>query len=160
MFLQVSVCPQRGCVWLLPGGMPGFFGGHAWFFPGGACAVFSGGKGGHAWFFLGGMHGFFRGCVCFFPGGHAWFFPGGMHRTRRDTVNEWAVSILLECILVQQVVTLTLFGGVHTWRWDTLVLLSSLVFVTTCSQPCLPPVLGTHLCGVYDLLFTTLCVDA
>ena len=95
-----------------------------------------------------------------FSGGQACFFLGGVHRIRRDTVNERAVRILLECILVQQVVTLTLFGGVHTWRWDTLVLLSSLVFVTTCSQPCLPPVLGTHLCGVYDLLFTTLCVDA
>ena len=154
MFLQVSVCPQRGvCVVAPGGGMRGFF-------RGGMRSFFRG-EGGHACFFLGGMHGFFRGCVCVFPGGgHAWFFPGGMHRTRRDTVNEWAVSILLECILVQQVVTLTLFGGVHTWRWDTLVLLSSLVFVTTCSQPCLPPVLGTHLCGVYDLLFTTLCVDA
>ena len=25
---------------------------------------------------------------------------GGMHRIRRDMVNEWAVCILLECILV------------------------------------------------------------
>ena len=135
-----------------PGGMRVFSGGHAQFFPGGrgACVVFSRG---HAWFFLGGV------CV-FFWGGVRGFFWGGMRRTRRDTVNERAVSILLECILVQQVVTLTLFGGVHTWRWDTLVLLSSLVFVTTCSQPCLPPVLGTHLRGVYDLLFTTLCVYA
>ena len=35
-----------------------------------------------------------RGCQ-----GHAWLL-GGMHRARRDTVNEWAVRILLECILV------------------------------------------------------------
>ena len=27
---------------------------------------------------------------------------GGMHRIRRDTVNEWAVRILLECILVDR----------------------------------------------------------
>ena len=38
MFLQVSVCPQGGCVWLLPGG-------HAWLLPGG-----------HVWL-LGGVHG-------------------------------------------------------------------------------------------------------
>ena len=38
-------------------------------------------------------------------GGCAWLWGGcgwggGMHRTRRDTVNERAVRILLECILV------------------------------------------------------------
>ena len=32
-------------------------------------------------------------------GGHKWL-RGGMHGIRRDTVNERAVSILLECILV------------------------------------------------------------
>ena len=81
----------RGGVWLLPGGA--FMvaprgtvcgcsgGGHAWFFPGGM----RGFSQGHAWFFLGGMHGFCQ---------------GGVHRIRRDTVNEQAVRILLECILV------------------------------------------------------------
>ena len=44
---------------------------------------------------VGGVRGFF--------GGHAWFFPGGgMHRIRQDTVNERAVHILLECILVKK----------------------------------------------------------
>ena len=62
------------CV-VFSGGMRGFFRGHVWFFPGVSCMVFSGG-----------MHDFFRG--------------GGMHRIRRDTVNERAVRILLECILV------------------------------------------------------------
>ena len=38
-------------------------------------------------------------------GGHAWLWGGvrgcrGMRRIRRDTVNERAVRILLECILV------------------------------------------------------------
>ena len=50
---------------------------------GGACVVAGGW--GRAWL-LGG-------------GGHAWL-AGGVHRIRRDTVNERAVRILLECILV------------------------------------------------------------
>ena len=59
---------------------------------GGACMVAPGGGvcsffGGRAFFLVGGMLGFFWG--------------GGMHRIRRDMVNEWAVRILLECILVQ-----------------------------------------------------------
>ena len=94
-------------------------GGHAWFF-----------LGGHAWFFRGGMRGFFGGCTCFFGGawffrrGHAWFFRGvcvvfggcawffrgacmvfsggACVVFRGDTVNERAVRILLECILVDK----------------------------------------------------------
>ena len=84
MFLQVSVCPQRGaCV----------AGGHAWW---GVCMV-------------GGMHGRGEVCVaggacmaggCAWQGGHAW--QGGMRgRGVRDTFNERAVRILLECILVK-----------------------------------------------------------
>ena len=72
-----GMCGCRGaCVWL-PGCVCGCWG---------ACVV----AGGHAWL----------------PGGHAWL-PGGMRgcrggvrRIRRDTVNERAVRILLECILV------------------------------------------------------------
>ena len=64
-----------GHAWLL-GGMRGCSGGHAWFFPG-ACVVFPRGV----------MHG---------------FSPGGVHRIRWDTVNEQAVRILLECILVNR----------------------------------------------------------
>ena len=63
-----------GCVWLL-GGVRGCWG-DAWFW-GGMC-----GCGGHAWW---------AGC--------AWL-RGSIHRIRRDTVNERAVLILLECILV------------------------------------------------------------
>ena len=37
------------------------------------------------------------GCVWLFGGVHG---CGGMHRIQRDTVNEQAVCILLECILV------------------------------------------------------------
>ena len=112
MFLQVSVCPHWG------GGMRGCWGGvgeggYAWLLPGGMCGCSrgdmhgcSGGvwllQGG-AWLLLGGVHGFWRGV------GHAWFFwGGGMHcfyrgcvrSIGRDTVNERAVRILLECILV------------------------------------------------------------
>ena len=83
-----------GCAWLLgegracvvaQGGHAWLLGGHAWFLPGG-----------HVWFLLGGMHGFSQGGVC----GFSW---GGVHRLRRDTVNERAVRILLECILVLQI---------------------------------------------------------
>ena len=100
MFLQVSVCPHRGgvrgfirrgvCVVLfwgvrgfIWGGMRGFIGGRAWFYSGGACVVFL-----EEW----GMHGFSRGW------GHVWFFQ--VFRVQWDTVNERAVHILLECILV------------------------------------------------------------
>ena len=113
-----------GHAWLPEGGMcvvvvEGW--GHACFFGGacmgGACVVFLGGI--HV--FWGGMHGFFRGacmvfwggvcgflggCACFFWGNmhgflgeRAWFFRG-VHRIQWDTVNEWVVRILLECILV------------------------------------------------------------
>ena len=65
-------------------------GGHAWFF-----------LGAHAWFLPGGMRGFFWGVCMVFSGEACMVFPGGgMHRIRRDTVNERAVRILLECILV------------------------------------------------------------
>ena len=84
-----------GHAWL-PGGMHGCGGvcvvgrGHVWLW--GACMV----AGGHAWL-LG---------ACMVMGGHAWLLGGvcggwgGVHRIQRDTVNEWAVRILLECILV------------------------------------------------------------
>ena len=52
---------------------------------GGACVV---APGGHAWLLLGG-------CVWLLKGGHVW------DMTRYgDTINERAVRILLECILV------------------------------------------------------------
>ena len=93
--------------------MCGCSGGHAWLLwgaymvaLGGACMVALGGmcgcSGGHAWLLLGGVHGCSgggvhgcsRGCAWLLPGGHAW------DMTRyRDTVNERAVCILLECIL-------------------------------------------------------------
>ena len=70
----------------------------------GVCMVVGGmhGCGGHAWLWgvcmvvgmcmaAGGMCGCRRGC--------AWL-QGGMHGIQRDTVNERAVRILLECILV------------------------------------------------------------
>ena len=74
--------------------------------PEGVCVV---ALGGHAWLLQGGMHGCSGGCAWLLPGGgHAWFFggacvvfSGGVRRIRRDTVNERAVRILLECILVE-----------------------------------------------------------
>ena len=78
---------MRGCS---QGGMSGCSRGHAWLLQGGICTVAPRGvcmvapggacmvaPGGHAWL----------------QGGHAWFF-------RWDAVNERAVRILLECILV------------------------------------------------------------
>ena len=113
-----------GCAWLR-GGMHGcrrvcmVAGGHAWLLGGrvwllGACMVVGGMRGceGHAWL-PGGMHGC-RG-VCMVAGGmhgcrgdvHGWgvcmVARGRMRRIRRDTVNERAVRILLECILVANI---------------------------------------------------------
>ena len=99
------------CAWLLRGacvvawgGMHGCSGGACvvarggvWLLQG-ACMVFSGG--GACMVFAGGMHGFFWGDAWFFRGGMHGFSGGGVHRIRRDTVNERAVRILLECILV------------------------------------------------------------
>ena len=87
MFLQVSVILSTG-----GGGMRGGYrgaacvvalGGACMVAPGGACVV---APGGHAWLLWGA-------CVVAPGGGRAWFF-------RWDTVNERAVRILLECILV------------------------------------------------------------
>ena len=129
-YIFTGICDSvnGGCAWLLRGGMHGcsrghawllgghawlLWGGHAWFSLGGMCGFFLAGVHG---FLLGGMYGcswgacvvFAGGHVWFLPGGHVWFLPGGMHgfslggmhRIRQDTVNEWVVRILLECILV------------------------------------------------------------
>ena len=66
----------RGYAWL-QGGVRGCWGG--------ACVVAGGGM-------CQGVHG------C---GGHAWLWGRGVRGIRRDTVNEQAVRILLECILVR-----------------------------------------------------------
>ena len=78
-------------------------GGHAWQ---GACVV-GGMHGGGVWWGVHGRGHAMAGGVC--GGGNAW--QGGVHgrghashtppwQILRDTVNEWAVRILLECILV------------------------------------------------------------
>ena len=74
---------HRGACVVAQGGMRGCTGGWGcvWFY-----------LGGHVWFYLGGMHGFIQ-------GGHAWIFQ--FFRIQWDTVNERAVCILLECILVE-----------------------------------------------------------
>ena len=73
MFLQVSVCPR--------GGGHAWQGGRAW----GACMVGGGG--------MCGRGACMAGWACVVGGGRAW-------QILRDTVNERAVRILLECILV------------------------------------------------------------
>ena len=60
---------------------------------------------GRAWL-LGGMRGWRGACVV--PRGHAWLL-GGVHRIRWDTVNERAVRILLECILVSMYIYVSFF---------------------------------------------------
>ena len=40
------------------------------------------------------------GGICMVARGGVCVVVGGMHKIRPDTVNEWAVRILLECILV------------------------------------------------------------
>ena len=125
-----SVHGGGACV-VAPGGMHGCSRGHAWLLrggacvvaqgacvvaPGGACMVALGGvhgcSGGHAWLLQGGMHGCSRGvCGCSGGGMHG-CSQGGMHGCSQgghawdttrygDTINERAVRILLECILVE-----------------------------------------------------------
>ena len=85
------VARGQGGAWLLWGGMHGCSGGHVWLL-----------QGGHAWLLpgvcmvaLGGCAWLLWGVCMVAPGGHTW------DTTRYgDTVNEWAVRILLECILV------------------------------------------------------------
>ena len=94
-YVFTGVCLSTGGMraWLLTGG--------AWLLRVGACVVAPGGAcvvapGGCAWLLPGGG---MRGC----SGGHAWLLPGvcAWDMTRYgDTVNERAVCILLECILV------------------------------------------------------------
>ena len=104
---------HRGACMVAQGGMCGCTGGVCVVLFGGACIVLFGG-GGHVWFYLGGMHGFiwgacvvlFGGCAWFYSGGCAWFFQ--FFRIQLDTVNERAVRILLECILVELVFSLNL----------------------------------------------------
>ena len=98
------------CVVAPRGGMHGCSGGHVWLLPGGACMVAPGGgmcgcSGGHAWLLLGGMHGCSWGGVngCCWGGMHGCSRGGHAWDTTRygDTINERAVRILLECILVK-----------------------------------------------------------
>ena len=95
---------SRGHAWLLLGGMHGCSGGACMVAPGGMCMVAPGGvhgcSRGHVWLLWGACMVFARGHVWFFWGGMHVFFRGGMRGIRRDTVNERAVRILLECILV------------------------------------------------------------
>ena len=111
MFLQVSVCPHWGWrAWLLGGGRGGICmvapGGHVWLLPGGHAWLLRGVCGysrGGAWLLLGGRAWFLAGgwvCMVFLGGGMRCFFRGCMRSIRRDMVNERAVRILLECILV------------------------------------------------------------
>ena len=110
-----------GHVWLLQGGMRDCSGGvcdcsggHAWLLQGGhvwllwgACIVAQGSMCGCSWGVCvvaprGACMVALRGCMVA-PRGHAWLLLGGhVWDTKRygETINEWAVHILLECILV------------------------------------------------------------
>ena len=85
--------------------------------PQGRVCVVAGGC--HAWL-LGGMR------VC--GGGHVWL-QGGMHRIRRDTVNERAVRILLECILVSKI-PLVHWGNLFITLVFTISILLQIQFIS------------------------------
>ena len=93
---------MRGCsggvCMVAPGGVRGCSGGGMHGCSGGVRGFFQW-RGMHGFFW--GVHGFSQwgGIHGFSWGGPAWSW-GGMHRIRGDTVNERAVCILLECILV------------------------------------------------------------
>ena len=125
-WLQGGMCGCRRHAWLggnvwLQGGMHGCGGMHGWrggmhgcggwAWLQGACVVVRGAcmvvgacmlVGSHVWLqgacMLAGGVWLGRG-ACMVAGGHAWW-QGGMHGIWWDTVNEWVVRILLECILV------------------------------------------------------------
>ena len=120
----------RGACVVLFGGMHGFIRGvHGFIWGGmrgfirGVCVVlFWGGMRG----FIRGMHGFIRGACMVSFGGCVWFYSGGcacffqFFRIQSDTVNERAVRILLECILVEKYVFMTLRSWgleLGTWNW-------------------------------------------
>ena len=93
------VAPRGACV-VAPGGHAQLlWGGHAWLLQGEHAWLLCGGACVVAWGVCvvasGAVHGCSRGVCMVAPGGHAW------DMTRYgDTVNEQAVRILLECILV------------------------------------------------------------
>ena len=115
---RVYMVAGGGCAWLL-GGHVWLLGGHVWLprrcvVAGGHAWLLGWGAymvaGGHAWL-PGGMHGEGEGMhgegVCVAKGGmcgegeHVWQRGGVWDTTRYgDTINERAVRILLECILV------------------------------------------------------------
>ena len=100
---QAGMCGcSRGACVVVPRG-------HVWLLPGGTCVV-------AAWGACmvaprGGMHGFSRRALC---------------RIRQDTVNERAVCILLECILVfdLQVCNITLSDKIRIFRINRKLYLS------------------------------------
>ena len=121
VFTGVCLSTLGGHAWFYLGGHAWFysggacvvlFGGHAWFYLGGVhgfirgvCVVLFGGVcmvlfWGHVWFYLGGCAWFYSGVggMRSFIRGGAWFFQ--FFWIQSDTVNERAVRILLECILV------------------------------------------------------------
>ena len=79
---------MRGCSWRVGGCVVAPGGVHVWLLPGGG--------GGHAWLLLGEGH------VWLLSGEYVWLLGGGAWDTTRygDTINERAVRILLECILI------------------------------------------------------------
>ena len=107
----VGVCMvARGHAWLL-GGMRGCWG--AFMVAGGmhGCRGTYMGAGGHVWL-LSGMCGSWGACIV----------VGGMRGTQRDTVNEQAVRILLECILIIN----RIIGGICR-HFQTLTLMNKFV---------------------------------
>ena len=114
------------CLSTLGGAIHGFIQGACMVLFGGACVVLFGGAcvvsfrgcmvsfGGCAWFYLGGGH------AWFYSGGHAWFFQ--FFRIQWDTINEQAVRILLECILVRNKCYLWWGLNLVDILWSTLML--------------------------------------
>ena len=115
-YLGACVVLFWGHAWFYSGGMHGFIRGGIRGFIRGACVVLS--RGAYLVLFEGAMPGFIWGACMVLFGGHAWFYSGGVcmvssggcawffqfFRIQWDTVNEWVVHILLECILVPKLI--------------------------------------------------------
>ena len=137
MFLQVSVILSTGACMVA-------LGGHTWLLWG-ACVVALGG----CMVAPGGMHGCSGGACVVAPGGggHAWLLPEGVCMLTLggcawffwwDTVNERAVRILLECILVN--IAVTDFDAMISARYSGVFVVTELCWANfhspTHTEPC------------------------
>ena len=144
-YVFTGVCLSTGgmgCAWLLAGGGVCMVAGRR------ACMVAS-------W----GVCVVVRGCVCGCGGvracqGACVLARGGVHRIRRDTVNERAVRILLECILVIYITKLPILEQINLLYLPVTMGANPAVFARFLAKHLVRQEI-VRTCGVAVLFFTT-----